>query len=120
MGRSAHPLLVGRWKRGGLMGLNKEVRLWVEGIDETSLKCRDLHHSWNHYTAGRKGRGYERTLVCKGCDTLKVQSLSSRGMILKTKYQYIEGYLRPKGLGRVTKEENALIRLQSIIKVVES
>lgn len=98
-----------------------ELKQWSQELSLGALTCRDLHHTWRYYTASRisKGGGFTRTLECTQCETLKTQTLSEQGYILKTEYTYPEGYTRPKGAGRITSEENASMRIMSLTERVE-
>lgn len=88
---------------------------WQASLTDQQLVCRDLHHAWEYGTVTRvKGAGFTRTLHCRSCGTLKVQVLDRHGYLLKSKYEYAEGYVRPAGAGHISKEENAEFRLANL------
>lgn len=94
----------------------KELKEWQEGLPETQAMCRDLQHNWFYQSVERSHDGYIRQLGCITCGTLKLQHLDRSGYIIKSSYEYPEGYVRPQGAGRVTQEENAAMRLYSLKK----
>ena len=94
----------------------KELREWQEGLAETQQMCRDLQHNWYYQSVERGPDGFIRQLGCITCGTLKLQHLDRSGYIIKSSYEYPEGYVRPAGAGRVTQEENAQMRLLSLKK----
>ena len=94
----------------------REIREWQENLPETSIMCRDLKHNWFYQSAERTGEGFIRQLGCITCGAFKLQHLDRSGYIMKTSYEYPDGYVRPQGAGRVTAEENAMLRLQAVKK----
>lgn len=90
------------------------LRKWLAEQPSSNLQCRDTGHQWQHSTVARVPGGFARTLVCKSCPTTKVQTLDSKGFIVKTKSSYDKTYLRPSGFGRITATEKAVLRLHNI------
>lgn len=89
---------------------------WADEADLDQLMCRDtgIRHRWDPLNAVRQGREFVETLVCGRCGTTKTRRLTSSGLIKGgTKFAYADGYVR-KGEGRVTKAENAKIRMKSL------
>lgn len=84
---------------------------WIKNARASHLVCRDLSHAWEPLTARRTPTGFERTLECGSCGTLKVQSLDKQGFIIKTRMRYDASYLRPKGAGPLTRDDKAKLRL---------
>lgn len=87
-----------------------DLTQWEKSLDPKLRLCRDVHHAWRPRTVERQGRKFIRTLMCDRCWTIKKQKLDSSGFILNSSMIYPDGYLRPKGSGRITKEGNARIR----------
>ena len=81
---------------------------WLKKYDRKFLHCRDTGHAWSYHTARRTTTGYQRTLRCIQCETIKSQELDKQGYILKTSYSYPEKYALP--LVPMTKDNRALIR----------
>lgn len=75
--------------------------------------CRDLTHAWQPSTAFRNGAEYIRELRCIRCSTVKVQTLSLHGYILRSEYRYAAGYVRSSG-GRLTREDRAELRTANL------
>jgi len=95
-----------------------DVQDFAEGLKETFLHCRELGHNWRPYTAGsHPDGGFERVLRCTRCKTRRVQELSSRGMVMTNRYEYVEGY-QHQGLGRIVGEGRGLLRLESLKRLV--
>lgn len=92
-----------------------EVIDFAAQLPEKFLHCREMNHNWRPYTAGRhKDGGWERTLRCVRCRTLKTQHLSTNGMLIgSATYVHAEGYLH-KGLGRIVGEGRGALRLESL------
>lgn len=90
---------------------------WFEEVPIDYLFCRDLHHAWRYSTARRTPRGFERILSCGTCEAVKIQMLHADGTLYRTKIEYPDGYLRSPGMGRVTRQENAAIRLLNIERI---
>lgn len=97
----------------------REVRDWAENLPGKFLICRDLNHDWSGYRAWATGRGrsllYTRVLKCKKCTTEREDTLTSQGFKVGTKYNYPDGYLTPKGTGRLGSDARAALRLVSVI-----
>jgi len=79
------------------------------------LECRDFMHAWKAHTVERESGGFRETLRCSRCGTFKVRILNRWGYIIKSHHgPYPDGYLRPKGEGRMTKKDRAQARLQRL------
>lgn len=87
---------------------------WLKSQDPSTLICRDISHLWTAFTARRTGRVIERVLQCGRCETRKIQKLSPRGYILSSRYEYPAAYVRPKGMGRMTKDDRAKVRVATL------
>lgn len=94
----------------------KDIKEWQESLSDIATQCRDLKHNWFYQSAERSADGFIRQLGCITCGAFKLQHLDRSGYILKTSYEYPEGYVRPAGAGRVTQEENAQMRLLAVKK----
>lgn len=95
------------------------VQEFAEGLKETFLHCRELGHNWRPYTVGRHpDGGFERVLRCSRCRTKRVQSITTRGIVMQNKYIHPEGYLL-EGLGRIVGDGRGLLRLEAIKRIVE-
>lgn len=90
---------------------------WINNLSVEAIVCRDLHHAWKPHTVTRVKGGYERELLCRTCQTVKVQKLDAQGYIEWSNYRYPDGYVR-EGLGRITAAENALLRLTHVREIL--
>lgn len=88
---------------------------WIDDSATEHLLCRDtgIRHRWDPDTAYRDGHHIMEVLICLRCDAKKIRKLTRTGLVVKNEFQYPDGYLR-KGEGRVTKQENAAIRLSAM------
>ena len=93
-----------------------DLSRWEAKLPADFIACRDFHHAWKPLRAKKIATGYERHLSCARCSVIKVQELDNFGYLVKTKFAYVEGYQRPDGSGRMTKEDNARIRLLGMVK----
>ena len=91
---------------------------WVLDLNDQQLLCRDIGHTWRPFRAYLTEYGYERILRCPRCRTERAQSLSPRGHVLEGHYSYPDGYLAPKGVGRMDSDARDLLRLESIGRLI--
>lgn len=96
----------------------REVRTAVHGLIQEHLRCRDIGHVWVQYKVSRVRGGFERSLYCRSCKANKHQFVSGRGEILASSYIYSDGY-QFKGIGRVQSEGKAVLRLESLERVIK-
>ena len=94
---------------------------WADEQSTAHLMCRDtgIRHRWNPLTVRREGRYFIETLVCERCRTEKDRYLTQTGLVKKNKFRYPEGYVR-QGEGRLTKAENAKIRMTALQRRMDS
>lgn len=88
---------------------------WTDEQPTEFLLCRDtgIRHHFDPLTVRRDGRGFIETLKCGRCGAEKDRYLTKTGLVRKNKMRYPEGYVR-KGEGRVSKAENAAIRMEAM------
>jgi hypothetical protein len=99
---------------------------WIDSQSDDYLMCRDtgIRHPWQPYTAealnGGRG-GYIERLKCSRCGAIKTRRLDRRGVPVKkgSSRAYPDGFLR-EGMGRMSKEENAQIRIAHIKRRLEA
>ena len=87
----------------------------IDGMPESHILCRDYGHSWRPHTVSElaKGAGYEQTLKCQRCRTMRRRVLDRYGTQLTNNYVYADGYL-VAGLGRLTGADRDHLRLASV------
>lgn len=100
--------------------VNPELKEWQENLPAEQATCRDIHHAWVYQSVKRDAEGFIRRLACVTCGAFKLQHLDRRGYIEKSSYEYPEGYVRPAGSGRITADENAIMRILSISQASNS
>jgi hypothetical protein len=94
-----------------------DVQAFAEELPERFLYCREMGHNWRPFSAGRyKDGGFERILRCTRCRTRRIQGISSRGLIISSRYEHPEGYL-VKGMGHIWGEGRGILRLESIKRI---
>ena len=81
-------------------------------INQSYLMCRDIGHGWKPWNAiiERRPRRIKRILKCRDCGAERTQYLNSDYEIAGNSYRYPQGYLRPKGQGRLTGRDRADLR----------
>lgn len=83
-----------------------------------AIHCRGLGHSWEPLTAPyvqeSTFKGYNVTLGCKSCGTLKHFMLSVRGEYFPATYTYSDGYLLKKGNPWITREDKGEFKLEAL------
>jgi hypothetical protein len=93
-----------------------EVEAFAESLSDEFLQCREMNHRWLPHTVGRyRDGGFQRVLRCPRCKCRKIQELTSRGMVMGTRYVHPEGYLH-KGMGQIVGEGRGVLRLASIMR----
>jgi len=92
----------------------------VKSMAVEHIQCRDFGHSWRPYSARWMPtfNQYESQLICNRCTTIRTRFMSRTGALLDSKYDYVEGYT-VKGMGRLTGHDRDIIRLESILSVLE-
>lgn len=87
---------------------------WTKKIETDWLVCRDtsIRHNWQLVTVRRIKGAFERMFRCDRCGTEKFQVIDLDGSISSARTSYQDGYLKPKGSGRMTAEENARVRAE--------
>jgi hypothetical protein len=91
-----------------------QVQEFADELSEAFLFCREMSHTWQPHGASRHpDGGYERTLLCPRCTTMRVQSLDRFGMVVSSHYRYPDGYLSA-GLGHLAGAERGVLRLASM------
>jgi hypothetical protein len=97
-----------------------DVTEWAHELRVSQLTCRDYGHAWRPLTARYAEEGsIVRTQRCTRCRTEREQTLSLSGMVLGGHYAYPEGYLAPRGIGRLTADHRAVLRVESIRRLIE-
>lgn len=99
----------------------------LTAMPDQFLDCRDMRHAW--FKKGVKYIGneklYERTMGCRRCGAEKIQLVNaSTGELITGLPGFQHGYHYPpnyivKGVGRLTRADNALIRLTSVVRAVK-
>ncbi len=86
----------------------------IDDIPDDYLLCRDLGHAWapHDVKVSRKAGEIHRVLKCRNCPTERTQILSTSGFIVRSRYEYPEGYVLP-GIGRLSSDDRAHIRVSS-------
>lgn len=101
-----------------------DTEAWASGLSQEYLLCRDtsVHHSWEPHNArfDKKLSKYVRVLRCSRCGTQKEQQVDMDGYTGRTRTDYADGYLRPHGAGRMKREDNATIRVESLLRTIDA
>jgi hypothetical protein len=102
----------------GLWADNDEIAAFAQDLPEEFLMCREMGHRWLPHDAEEFDDGsFMRILRCPRCKTRKVQDISRRGVIERTRYQHPDGYLH-EGMGRIAGDGRGVLRLESIRRTI--
>jgi hypothetical protein len=87
----------------------------LDHMDPEYLECRDLGHQWARGGAYlvEEGRQIEQVFRCR-CGTHRFRRLDLRGGILYSHYDYPDGFLMPKGMGLMSQDDRAYVRLRLV------
>lgn len=98
----------------------RTVARWSHDLSDEFLLCRDIGHQWRPFTARFVPalNAYQRTLRCGRCTTERRQTVSLTGEISSGGYAYAEGYVAPRGQGRLTGRARGALRLESIGRLI--
>lgn len=90
----------------------------VEALSDEALVCRDLNHTWGPHGVARIDGGYERSLQCRVCTTIRRETLNNWGGLVGGRtYEYPEGY-KIEGVGRFTGEYRQRARWMNITRAI--
>jgi hypothetical protein len=92
-----------------------DVEEYVGTHKSAWIQCRSSKHNMLDYDA-RMGQGDTYVVIqrCSRCYTKRHEVLDDQGIILSAHYEYPEGYLFPKGSGRMSTEANGVFRLARV------
>jgi len=86
------------------------------------VRCRGLGHMWKPYTADsvseKSFKGYNVTLICDTCRTMKHFMLSMRGEYYPATYTYCDEYLLAKGQPHLTKADKGHFKLDALSEIL--
>jgi endo-1,4-beta-D-glucanase Y len=95
----------------------RTVKAEIANKPQHYLLCRDQQHRWNDLDVQQEGRAVLRIIQkCEVCTGERTQLLSMRtnsyGEIIKSWIShYPDGYLMPKGFGRLDRRDRGEIRM---------
>lgn len=87
---------------------------WLADADSEFLKCRRFGHAWKEFRyiirpeAGVRSR---TILRCGRCKQRAHDDIDDAGYNSRT-IQYEDGYLAPKGMGHLSRDDRAQLRLE--------
>jgi hypothetical protein len=88
-------------------------------LSDGALSCREhRRHAWRKSTASRESYGFRRVETCPDCGSERWQELDRYGYIVRSGINYSEGYLMPKGSGRIDARGAAQFRLEALTRMV--
>lgn len=95
----------------------QQIAELAQQLTDGALNCREhRRHDWRPAQVTRQDYGYRRVEACDDCGSSRWQEMDSRGYLIKGGVNYSEGYLNPKGTGRVTVDGIAAYRLEAITR----
>lgn len=91
-----------------------ELDDWLAGANEEYLKCRRWGHAWKEWRwipNPEEGVRSRTVLRCNRCKQKAHDDMDYAGFSQR-EIQYEEDYLAPKGMGRLDRNDRALLRLE--------
>jgi len=86
----------------------------LANISDEHRECRDWSHSWTPFRAWKiKGGGWEEHRLCVNCNSTLIRLIDKQGYTVYRRIAYADGYVL-KGLGRLSANDRAAIRLASV------
>lgn len=93
-------------------------------LDTEYVGCRTFGHAWDDKPARDDGKLTPRAgnlivrILCLRCTSHRVDEVTKRGKVVRRRYQYVAGYLRPKGSDHVPREDwrAAYLRVTGLVK----
>lgn len=98
-----------------------EVADLAHEMPQAFLECRELRsHAWTWSDARpvARSRDVERTLVCSRCGSLRHQTLTESGAVIRDSRDYADGYLL-HGVGRIDGQGRDALRRASVMRQLE-
>lgn len=97
------------------------VETFAAGLPEKFLHCRELGHTWRPFTVqfDSVARAYDRVLRCSRCYTRRIQTLTTSGHIVSSRYDYVNGY-QAKNVAMPRGGVRDVYRLESIVRFLDS
>lgn len=92
-----------------------DVQEFATTIKSAWVDCRSDGHDMRPFAVELTEAGnFLRTRKCRRCNTKRHQVIDRSGLILHTTVEYAEGYLMPKGTGRLDSEGRGVFRLAAL------
>lgn len=92
-----------------------DVQEFATTIKSAWVDCRSDGHDMRPFKVELTEAGnFLRTRKCRRCNTKRHQVIDRSGLILNTTVEYTEGYLMPKGTGRLDSEGRGVFRLAAL------
>lgn len=91
-----------------------ELDAWLSSTNEEYLKCRRWGHAWKEWryvSAPEDGVRSRTILRCPRCKQKAHDDMDYGGYATRT-IQYEDDYLAPKGMGRLSRDDRAQLRLE--------
>lgn len=92
-----------------------EVREW----DNEVLECRTYNHKWapQRATWNAEYRYYHIVQICTSCKSERTMDMDGHGhLISRPTIDYVDGYLMPAGLGRISGDAKDVVRLAAVTR----
>jgi hypothetical protein len=94
----------------------EDVEEWVFQNKAVHVDCRVKGHNWSYPHAVENEDGtFSQTEKCRRCQTKRTELVDADGYTLNVKCtDYPEGYLLPRGTGRMDRDGRAILRKHRI------
>lgn len=110
------PPKISRERRAGQT--SSDLELAIAEMKPEFVRCRDGNHHWMPHTVRTASYGYERIRKCDSCMSFRSTLLDHRGYVIEDKgINYTDGYVLV-GLGRLSGDDRAAVRLNQVKREV--
>lgn len=90
-------------------------------LSDDALHCRvNRRHDWRSSTVKREKFGFRVVEACRDCGSSRWQEIDRRGLVVRSGVNYAEGYLNPKGTGRVDQAAGGEYRLEMLGRMLHT
>lgn len=95
----------------------EDIEEWVYKNKADYVECRVKGHNMGYPNSTENDNGTcSTTEKCRRCHTKRVELTDAEGYVLHVKYEgHPDGYLLPKGTGRVSRDGMAILRKARVL-----
>jgi hypothetical protein len=101
--------------------VHADVLDWIDEVPEAYLECRDYMHARFPWRAwwDSDAHAYREVLRCRRCTSQWSRLVYSTGKRSRWSVDYVDGYLRPAGSGRMQEADRDAMALRVTERLAE-